>query len=188
MAKLLVFENLSLDGYFTDAHGDMSFAHQSTPDPEWDAFVSGNASGNGRLLFGRVTYEMMASFWPTAQAAAALPSVAKYMNAQPKLVFSRTMAQASWQNSSVHSGDPVAEVRRLKQESAENMALMGSGSIVSALAQAGLVDEFQFVVVPVVLGAGRTLFAGGAQRLSMQLTKTRSFKNGHVLLCYTPRR
>ena len=75
MRKLGVFESISLDGFFTDATGDMSWAH--TQDPEWNAFVSGNASGGGALLFGRVTYQQMASFWPTPQAAQMLPEVAR---------------------------------------------------------------------------------------------------------------
>ena len=68
MRKLIVFNHLSLDGYFTDANGDMRFAQNPVPDAEWDAYVAGNAGGGGMLVFGRVTYDLMASFWPTPVA------------------------------------------------------------------------------------------------------------------------
>ncbi len=96
MRKLSVFNSVSIDGYFTDAHGDMSWAHRQ--DPGWEAFASENASGGGVLLFGRITYELMASYWPTPAALEALPVVAAQMNALPKVVFSRTLPEASWQN------------------------------------------------------------------------------------------
>src|SRR5215212_3235832 len=97
MPRLLVFNNISIDGYFTDKNSDMSWAHHSQ-DAEWSDFVSGNAGGNGRLLFGRKTYQQMASFWPTPQAAQMMPAVAAGMNAMPKYVVSRTLARADWQN------------------------------------------------------------------------------------------
>jgi len=78
MPRLIVFNNISLDGYFTDPNGDMSWAHKS--DPEWNEFAASNAGGGGVLVFGRVTYEMMASFWPTKQASEMFPEVAAGMN------------------------------------------------------------------------------------------------------------
>ena len=92
MRKITVFDNLSLDGYFTDAHSDMSWAHKH--DEEWTAFSSSNAGGEAELLFGRVTYEMMAGFWPTPQAAEMLPDVAAGMNRMKKFVFSRTLTRS----------------------------------------------------------------------------------------------
>lgn len=89
MPKLVAYNAVSLDGYFTDANGDMSWAHKR--DPEWQAFVSENASGGGRLLFGRVTYDLMASFWPTALAAQSNPIVVERMNSLQKFVFSRKL-------------------------------------------------------------------------------------------------
>ena len=101
MRTLGVFNQVSLDGYFTDANGDMSFARKDVGDAEWHAFVAGNASGGGTLLFGRITYELMASFWPTPLAAKLMPVVAERMNSLPKVVFSRTLRQASWSNRNV---------------------------------------------------------------------------------------
>ena len=184
MPKLVVFNQVSLDGYFTDANGDMSWAHKE--DPEWQAFAASNASGGGALLFGRVTYEMMASYWPTPAALERSRVVAEGMNSMPKVVFSRTLKQATWQNTTLVKGDPAAAVRKMKNTSGPDMAILGSGSIVSQLAQAGLIDEFLIVVNPIVLGAGRTLFEGVKKKLHLKLTKTRAFGNGNVLLCYEP--
>jgi dihydrofolate reductase len=186
MRKLVVFNHVSLDGYFVDANGDMSWAKADHQDAEWNAFVAGNASGGGVLVFGRITYELMAGFWPTPFAIESMPAVAEGMNKMPKVVFSRTMDRASWNNTTLVKGDLAAEMRKLKQAPGEGMAILGSGSIVAQLAQEGLIDEYQIVVNPVVLGAGRTMFEGVKEKLSLKLTKTRAFGNGNVLLCYEP--
>jgi dihydrofolate reductase len=184
MRKLIVFNHVTLDGYFTDKHGDMSWAHKQ--DPEWSAFVSQNASGGGQLLFGRKTYEMMASYWPTPAAMKNSPVVAEGINKLPKVVFSKTMDTASWNNTKLVKGDLVQEVRKMKAAPGEDLVIMGSGSIVSQLAQAGLIDEYQMVVSPIVLGNGRTLFQGVDKKLPLKLAKSRTFGNGKVLLCYEP--
>jgi dihydrofolate reductase len=172
MRKLIAFNHVSLDGYFVDANGGMNWAKSDHKDAEWNAFVAENASGEGPLLFGRVTYELMASYWPTPIAEQHDPVVAERMNNLPKVVFSRTLAMASWNNTKLVKGDMVAEVRRMKKESGEGMAILGSGSIVSQLAPEGLIDEYQVVVNPVVLGKGRTMFDGVKEKLNLKLTKT----------------
>jgi dihydrofolate reductase len=179
---VIVFNQVSLDGYFVDRHGDMSWAHKQ--DAEWNAFAAGNASGGGRLLFGRVTYDMMAGFWSTPQALQLMPVVAEHMNSLPKVVFSRTMDTAAWRNTTLVKGDPVTEVMRMKREPGPDMVILGSGTIVSQLAQAGLIDEFQLVVNPIVLGAGRTMFEGVKDTLHLKRTGTRNFGNGNVVLYY----
>ena len=184
MRKLRVFNHVSLDGYVVDARGDMSWAHKN--DPEWNEFVAGNASGGGELLFGRVTYEMMASYWATAMAAKSDPVVAARMNSMPKVVFSRTLDAASWQNTRLVKDDIAAEVRRMKSASGGDIAILGSGSIVAQLASAGLIDEYQIVVNPIVLGSGRTLFEGIRKNLNLKLTGSRAFSNGNVVLGYEP--
>ncbi|MBF0502259.1 MAG: dihydrofolate reductase family protein [Candidatus Riflebacteria bacterium] len=186
MRKLTVFNHTSLDGYFADAQGDMSFAHNEQPDAEWAAFVSDNAGGGGMLLFGRITYEMMASFWPTPVATAKMPVVAERMNNLPKVVFSKTLDTATWNHTKLIKCNMTDEVRKMKNEPGDDMVILGSGSIVSQLAQHGLIDEYQIVVNPVVLGKGRTMFEGIKGMLSMKLIKVRTFDNGNVLLCYKP--
>lgn len=185
MSKLVVFNQISLDGYFVDANGDMSWAHKGD-DPEWNAYTAENASGGGVLVFGRVTYEMMAGFWPTPAARAMSAFVAERMNNLPKVVFSRTLDKATWNNTRLIKGDIEAEVRRMKKESGPDMVVMGSGTIVSQLTAAGLVDEYQMVLNPIVLGSGRTLFDGVRKKLGLRLKTTRTFKNGNVVVAYEP--
>jgi dihydrofolate reductase len=184
MPKLVVYNSMSLDGYFTDANGDMSWAHKR--DPEWQAFVSENASGGGQLLFGRVTYDLMASFWPTPLAAQSNPVVVERMNNLRKFVFSKTMDKASWNNTTLLRGDVASEVRKLKQQPGPNIVIMGSGSIVAQLADAGLIDEYQIALNPLVVGSGRTLFEGVKRKLPMKLARSRAFDNGNVMLFYEP--
>lgn len=183
MRKLHAFESVTLDGYFAGPGGDISWAHAVKPDKEWTDFVSGNAQGGGELLMGRVTYEMMASHWPTPQAKAAMPEVAKGMNEMTKHVASRTLKNPAWENTHVLSGDLFSAVRALKQAPGKGLTILGSGNIVAQLAGEGLIDQFQLVVIPVAIGAGRTLFEGVNAKL--KLANSQAFKNGNVVLTYT---
>ena len=186
MRKVVAFNQVTLDGYFADVNGDISWAHKDNKDAEWNAFVADNANAGVLLLFGRITYELMAGYWPTPYAIKNDPIVAERMNNLPKVVFSRTLDKASWNNTKLVKGDIAAEVRKMKKEPGKDMAILGSGSIASQLAQEGLIDEYQIVVNPVVLGKGRTMFDGIKEKLILKLTKTRTFGNGNVLLCYEP--
>ena len=180
MRKLRVFESISIDGYFADARGDMGFAHAGRQDAEFAAWVSGNASSGGELLFGRKTYQMMEAFWPTPRAAEQMPMVAKGMNAAKKYVASRTITP-TWNNTHLLEGDLLAAVRDLKATDGPGIALLGSGSIAVQLGAAGLVDEYQFVVIPVALGGGRTVFEKGC---ALRLIEQRAFACGNVALTY----
>lgn len=182
MRKVMMFNSVSLDGYFTDGSGDMSWAHSQ--DPEWQRFTAENAGGEAEFLFGRKTYQMMASFWPTPQAAQMMPAVAKAMNQTRKTVFSRTLTEATWQNSRLVRGDLDGEVRRMKAESGPGILIMGSGEIVAQLTESGLIDEFQIVTVPIVIGRGRSLFEGVTTHPRVELTQSRSFANGNVVSWY----
>jgi dihydrofolate reductase len=188
MRRLTVFNLVSIDGYFCDNAGDMSWAHraQNIQDPEWSAFVAGNAKGGGELLFGRVTYDMMPAYWPTPMAAQANGVVAERMNNGRKIVFSRKMKEATWSNTTLVKGDMCREVRRMRNEDGVGMAVLGSGTLVAQLAQEDLVDEYQLAVIPVVLGAGRSLFEGVTNAPKLVLAASRAFKNGNVLLTYGP--
>jgi dihydrofolate reductase len=148
--------------------------------------VAGNAKGACVFLFGRITYEMMASFWPTPAALKIMPQVAETMNRSPKFVFSRTLRKASWENSTVVNGDLAVETRQLKQSAGPDILVFGSGSVVSQLTQAGLVDEFQVVICPLVLGQGKSMFDGVISKIPLQPQRTRVFGNGNVLICYRP--
>ena len=128
----------------------------------------------------------MKSYWPTPEAKKNDPIVAEKMNSLPKVVFSRTLEKADWSNTTVVKGDLATEVRKMKEQPGEDMVIMGSGSIVSQLTQKGLIDEYQVVVVPVVLGEGKTMFDGVKEKVPLELKKTRSFDNGRVFMRYEP--
>lgn len=186
MRRLIVFNNISLDGYFVDAGGDMRWAHSGGKDPEFEAFAAGNASGDSELVFGRKTYEVMAGYWPTPAARAAMPDVAENMNRKRKVVFSRSLTRADWANTRLVNTDPAAAIRRMKAANGPGLVILGSGTIVAQAAAAVLVDEFQFVVIPIVLGGGRTLFEGLGGPCRLSLEESRKFASGKVFLRYRP--
>lgn len=186
MGRLIAFTNVTLDGYFSGPNGDLSWAKRNS-DPDYDAFVADNAQSGGTLLLGRITYDMMASYWPTPQAAQNDPALAESMNRLPKVVFSRTLGRPSWSNTTRLKGDLPTEVRKLKQ-SGTDLAILGSGSIIAQLMKEGLIDEYQLVVNPVVLGEGKALFEGVGGPLTLSLTNSRRFGNGNVFLSYQPKR
>ncbi len=181
MRKLSVFNLVSLDGYFAGEGGDISWHNV---DAEFNRFAEEKANSGNILLFGRVTYELMAGYWPTPEAIRNDPVVAAGMNKSEKVVFSRTLEKADWNNTRLVKGDMPAEIRRLKERSEKDMTILGSGSIVAQLTQEGLIDEFQVLVNPVVLGRGRTMFEGVGRKIGLTLTGTRTFGNGNVLLTY----
>src|SRR5262245_24625393 len=145
MPKLVVFENLSLDGYYVDQDGKMDWA-KPDHDSEFNAFTEENARHGGVLVFGRVTYQMMAAFWPSAEGKQVMPTVAERMNALPKVVFSQTLRKAAWNNTRLIQGDLLQEMKALKAEAGPDLVVLGSGSLVRALAKAQLVDEYQVVI------------------------------------------
>lgn len=185
MRSLSVFNSVSLDGFFTDANSELGWAHKFGGDPEYAAWIGENArSGGGMLVYGRKTYDLMVAYWPTPQAMKDMPVVATGINASPKIVFSRRMEKATWNNTTLIKEDPVAAMKKLKAEPGPNLVVMGSGQIVSQLAAAGLVDRYTLPVIPTVLGKGRTLFEGVGTSFDLKLAGTRSFKNGVVVLTY----
>jgi dihydrofolate reductase len=183
--KVSVFNSVSLDGYYTDANNDYTWAHKGADDPELMEFTKANAQGANALVFGRVTYDVMVSWWPTPAAAKAMPEVAKGMNAAPKYVFSRTLEKADWSNTTLLKGDPATEIARIKKTPGPDMTLLGSGTIIAQLAEARLLDEVQLLVCPVVLGAGKSQFAGLTGKPWWTLLRSRTFKNGRVFLAYS---
>lgn len=184
MRKLIVFNMMSLDGFIGDHQGDMSWAHRH--DEEWSSFTASNASGEGVLVFGRITYDMMAGYWPTPMAAQNMPVVAKRMNEMRKIVFSRKMEKASWQNTTLVKGDLADEVKKLKAQDGPGLVILGSASIVAQLTDARLIDEYQVALCPIALGAGKSMFANLKERANLQLANSRTFKNGNVFLTYQP--
>ena len=181
MRKLTVFNLVALDGDFAGQGGGIPW-HNG--DEEFQELAKAASNSGNTLLFGRVTYELMAGYWPTPEAIKNDPIVAAGMNKAEKIAFSRTLDKADWNNTRLVKNDMLSEVRKLKQGSGKDLTVLGSGSIVSQLAQERLIDEFQLLLNPVVIGKGKTMFEGVKDRFSLKLTKTRVFGNGNVLLSY----
>jgi dihydrofolate reductase len=171
---------------FAGPNGDINFLRQRFKDDEFHSFAVENINAAGTLLFGRVTYEVMVSYWPMAGAIKEEPAVADRMNSLPKFVFSRTLSRSSWNNTQFLSGGIASEVHKIKQSPGKRIAILGSSSIVAQLAPLALNDEYEIVVNPVAMGHGRTLFEGIVDQLTLRLTKRWTFRNGNVLLCYEP--
>jgi dihydrofolate reductase len=186
MRKVKMFNLMTIDGFFEGPDHDISWHNV---DPEFNDYaIKEMFPSSDVLLFGRVTYELMAGFWPTPEAKRDDPIVAEKMNASPKIVFSRTLKEAPWNNTRLVKDNMEDEVRRLKEQPGKGLAILGSGSIVSQLAQRGLIDEYQIMVNPLVLGRGTPLFKGINGRLDLDLISARAFGNGNVMLRYRPAR
>jgi dihydrofolate reductase len=185
MRKVFLFMMVSLDGYFEGPGQDISWHNV---DEEFNDFAIEQLNEIGTLLFGRVTYEMMASFWPTQFAIENDPVVAGKMNSIPKLVFSTTLEQADWENTRLIKERVAEEVAQLKQQEGGDLAIFGSAALTMSLLRMGLVDELRLMVNPVLLGDGNLLFKDVHERLNLKLLKTREFRSGNVLLYYQPER
>ena len=183
MGKLSIFNFITIDGYFEGPNRDISWHRHGA---EENGYAAEMLKYGATLLFGRVTYELMAGYWPTPLAHKNDPIVAEGMNKADKIVFSRTLKKAEWNNTKLMKDDIVEEIKIMKQSAVNHLVVLGSGSIVTQFAEQDLIDEYQFMVDPVVLGDGTPIFKGMKQKLDLKLTSTRTFKSGVVLLCYRP--
>ena len=183
MRKVIVSNLVSLDGFISGPNGEIDWFSW---DKELENYSKEQLGSMGTILFGRVTYELMASYWPAATAATDDQMIIDAMNNLPKIVFSKTLEKVEWKNSRLVKDNIEGEVAGVKRQSGKDIVIYGSGSIVSALAQAGLIDEYRIFVNPVVLGSGKPLFKDIKNRLTLKLLNTKTFGNGLVLLCYEP--
>jgi dihydrofolate reductase len=184
MRKLSTFNFITLNGFLNDADEGISWHRHGE---EENQYASESLQSGNILLFGRKTYEMMASYWPTPIAMENDPSVAEGMNNAEKIVFSRSLKKADWKNTKILSSNIVEEIRQLKQIPGINMTLLGSGSILTLFAENGLIDEFQVMIDPVTIGDGTPLFKGIKGIFNMELIQVKPFKSGVVLLTYIPK-
>ena len=189
MATLSVFDHVSVDGYFAGPRGEIDWFKSIRKDDAYFEYTHARAGSGATLLFGRVTYQMMKSWWPTPEALASDPVMARVVNESPKVVFSKTLADPTdephWKNvTAVREIDP-ADVARRKAEARAGLTVLGSGSIVQQLAKLRLIDQYHLVVVPIVLGAGKSLFEGVGE-MGLALADSKTFGNGLVLLTYRP--
>lgn len=184
MRTLFSFMVSTVDGYYEGPNGEFDWP---VVDDEFNDFAIAQLDEIGTLLFGRVTYLGMASYWPTPEAEQDDPKVAGLMNGIDKLVASTTLTSADWANSRLVSGDVVAEVSELKRQDGKALAIFGSSTLTVHLLRAGLVDELRIMVHPVILGGGRSLFHQLAgDRITVERTKTVPFRSGNVLHHYRP--
>jgi len=197
--KIVVFDRISADGYFSAADGALDWA---VPDADLDRGAAGKLGDSDTMLFGRRTYDMFESFWPHVlkdPATAPDPhnpgrhtpemrSLAEWINAAKKIVFSTTRGEVSWTNSELRRDIVPREIEALKAQPGKTIMLFGSGSVVSRLSELGLIDEYQLVVCPVLLGGGRSLVSGMAGRVSLELLEARPFPSGNVMLRFAPKR
>jgi dihydrofolate reductase len=188
MRKIIVLNRITMDGMFDGPNG------------EQDWFIPGDAENKAShemvpptdmLLFGRKSYENMIRFWPTVTEDSDFPEAvkaqAKEINEMPKVVFSRTLKNLTWQNSKLMTGDLIPEVKKLKQTDGLGILTLGSGSIIQQLTDAGLIDEFVFILTPTVLVNGKPQFKQD-KKVDFELVESRSFKTGNVMLHYTVKR
>jgi len=183
MRKVFLFNMTTLDGFFEGPNQDISWHHT---DDEFNEFAIQQLNEIGTLLFGRVTYQGMASYWPTEFAIKDDPIVAGLMNSLPKIVFSKTLDKAEWNNSRLVKENAAEEVSRLKQQAGKDIAIFGSSDLAVTLAGHDLIDEYRVIVNPVFLGNGTTLLKGIKDKLNLKLLNARTFKSGNVLLIYAP--
>jgi len=183
MRKVTVFNFITLNGYFKGPNGDISWHKHGAEENEYAAEML--KSGN-TLLFGRVTYEMMASYWPTPIAIKNDPIVAEGMNNADKIVFSKTLKKVEWSNTRIVKDNIEEEIKKMKQMPGKDMTLLGSGTILTQFAEQSLIDEYQIMVDPVVIGDGTPILKGIRNKLDLKLTSTKTFKSVVVLLCYQP--
>ena len=181
MRKVFLFNMVSLDGYFEGPNQDISWHNV---DAEFNDFAIKQLDEIGALLFGRVTYQLMASYWPTPMAREDDPVVADKMNRLPKVVFSRTLDKLEWENSKLVKDHAAEQVSELKQQPGKDLAIFGSSDLAVSLMRTGLIDEFRVMVNPVVFGGGKPLFKGIDNRVKLKLVNSRPFRSGNVLLYY----
>ena len=183
MRKIILFNLTSLDGYFEGPDRDINW---HIVDDEFNEFAIQQTGEFGALLFGRVTYELMASYWPTEDAKRNDPAITEIMNRLPKIVFSKTLKKVEWENTRLVNENFVEAISKLKQEAGKDIAIFGSSDLAVTLLEHGLLDELRIMVNPILLGEGKPIFQGIKTQLGLKLLKTRTFKSGNILLYYEP--
>ena len=179
MRKLIMWNLMSLDGFIEGPNRDISW-HNDVWGPELEQFSIEQGKEIGALLFGRVTYELMAGYWPTAKKSA----ITDYMNSLPKYVFSRTLKKADWANTTLLTGDPASAVAKLKRGEGKDIFVFGSADL--SLHLISLFDEFRIGVAPLFLGSGSPLFKKQDESAKLKLLGADRHSTGAVILRYAP--
>ena len=200
MRKLVVFDRVTADGYFSGPEGRLDWV---VPDAEIDKLGGDAVPGSGNMmLFGRRTYQMFESFWPhvlkdspeapdphiPGRQSAAMRGMAVWIHEATKIVFSKTLKDVTWHNSRLVRDAEPAAIEALKNEPGGDIMIFGSGQIVSRLTTLGLIDEYHLIVSPLLLGAGKPLVSGVASRVPLDLMDAKSYDSGNVMLRYARRK
>lgn len=176
---------VSLDGYFEGENHDLSW-HQV--DEEFNDFAIRNLDTADALLFGRRTYQLMESFWPTPQGRDDDPLVAEKMNTMAKIVFSHSLKKVAetehWKNVRLINENMVEEIKKLKTQPGKDLMVLGSSNLCVSLLENDLLDELRLMVNPIAIGKGTTLFDGIRKMQQFSLVSSRKFTNGNILLTY----
>lgn len=187
MRKIIVTMWITLDGFIAGPNNDMSWIRVDDAMGRYEGDLVGAAD---TLMLGRVTYQSFAGAWPyvpdNPAASEGEKEYARQLNSMRKIVFSRTLEAAEWNNSTLYHEINPDDIAALKQESGKNIVIYGSASIVQALTARGLIDEYQLLVHPVILGGGKRLFGDGGDRADLRLVEAKTFDSGVVLLTYQP--
>lgn len=183
MRKLFFQMLVSLDGYFEGPGKEIDWHNVDT---EFNDYALDLISRVDLMLFGRVTYQLMAGYWPTEQSRGDDPQIAAAMNNAEKVVFSTTLKQAEWEHTRSVKSNAADEIRRLKALPGKDMVIFGSSDLAASLIANDLIDEFRIIVNPVLIGSGKQLLKGIHHRIQLDLLSTRRFNNGNVLLVYQP--
>ncbi|WP_295127674.1 dihydrofolate reductase family protein [uncultured Chitinophaga sp.] len=183
MRRIIFQTMISLDGFFEGPHHELNW---HVVDDEMNEVAIDMLNRVDTIIFGRITYEMMAAFWPTYHSMDSNATVAHKMNNLNKIVFSRTLQSAEWKNAVLIQEDAAPVLERLKRLPGKDMVIMGSSQLAASLIPHDLIDEFRILVAPVVLGKGHTLFEGMHDTYKLKLTRARMLRSGNVVLYYQP--
>jgi dihydrofolate reductase len=194
MSELVVLEYLSLDGVIQapghageDPAGGFTHGGWTGPFiPEHPRYVAESFSAADGFLFGRLTYEIFAAYWPTVTDPG--NDIARALNTRPKHVASTSLLEPTWAGTTVLGADIAAEVAKLKAQPGRELLVVGSAELAQTLMANDLVDEYRLMVHPIVLGEGKKLFRDGAAATAMHLIDIRASTSGLVLLTYQPQR
>lgn len=176
---------VSIDGYFEAPGHDLSWHHV---DEEFNNFAAAQMREADTILFGRRTYQLMESFWPSKAGLEDDPVVAKLMNESQKVVVSKSLKSVTetniWKHVRLINDNVEDQIKRLKKEKGGDIILLASSNLCVSLLKWGLLDEIRVMINSVTIGKGTPLFEGSEDKVRLKLTKTRTFQSGNVLLTY----
>ena len=181
MGKLIMWNIITLDGYFDGEKNWELPYHEVVWGPELERLSLDQLNSAAYLVFGRITYEGMAAYWETAQG-----EIADFMNSLPKIVCSRTLNSADWNNSILIKENIAEEITKLKASSNKDLYVFGSSNLSETLIKEGLFDEYRICIAPAIAGKGRYLFPQGLPEQKLTFVSSKPVKTGGVVLTYKP--